>query len=103
VSGIGIVQLTVDSARAGWGPFLGVFVSLNVFIGIFNLFPVLPLDGGHIAIATYERLRSRKGQRYRADAEKLTPIVLVVVTVLGLLFLATAYLDITHPIVNPFK
>jgi membrane-associated protease RseP (regulator of RpoE activity) len=103
VSGIGIVQLTVDSARAGWGPFLGVFVSLNVFIGIFNLFPVLPLDGGHIAIATYERLRSRKGQRYRADAEKLTPIVLVVVTALGLLFLATAYLDITHPIVNPFK
>jgi len=103
ISGIGIVQLTVDSAKAGWGPFLGIFVSLNVFIGIFNIFPILPLDGGHVAIATYERLRSRRGKPYRADASKLTPFILVFVTALALLFLATAYLDITHPITNPFK
>ena len=31
---------------------------LNVFIGIFNLVPLLPLDGGHVAIATYEKIRS---------------------------------------------
>ena len=103
ISGIGIVQLTVDSAKAGWGPFLGIFVSLNVVIGIFNIFPILPLDGGHVAIATYERLRSRRGKPYRADASKLTPFILVFVTALALLFLATAYLDITHPITNPFK
>ena len=103
ISGIGIVQLTVDSAKAGWGPFLGIFVSLNVFIGIFNIFPILPLDGGHVAIATYERIRSRRGRAYRADASKLTPFILVFVTALALLFLATAYLDITHPIANPFK
>ena len=29
--------------------------------GVFNLIPLLPLDGGHVAIATYERIRSRKG------------------------------------------
>ena len=32
---------------------------LNVFVGVFNMFPLLPLDGGHAAVATYERLRER--------------------------------------------
>ena len=35
-----------------------IFISLNFFIGIFNLLPLLPLDGGHIAIAWFERVRS---------------------------------------------
>ena len=35
-----------------------IFISLNVFIGIFNLLPLLPVDGGHIAIAWYEKVRS---------------------------------------------
>ena len=35
--------------------FLALLGGLNVFIGVFNLFPLLPLDGGHVAIAWYER------------------------------------------------
>mgnify|MGYP001240504806 CR=1 FL=1 len=38
-------------------PLLGVFVAINLAIGVFNLIPMLPFDGGHIAIATYERIR----------------------------------------------
>ena len=38
--------------------FLLLFVALNFFVGIFNLLPLLPLDGGHIAIAWFERARS---------------------------------------------
>ena len=38
--------------------FLMLFISLNFFIGMFNLLPLLPLDGGHIAIAWFERARS---------------------------------------------
>jgi len=33
--------------------------------------PLLPFDGGHIAVATYEAIRSRKGRRYHADVRKL--------------------------------
>ena len=41
-----------------WLVFFLLFVSLNFFIGVFNLLPLLPLDGGHIAIAWFERARS---------------------------------------------
>lgn len=71
---------------------------LNVFVGVFNMFPLLPLDGGHAAIATYERLRERKGQRYYADVAKMMPFAMVVMTVLLMLFMSGLYLDITDPI-----
>jgi membrane-associated protease RseP (regulator of RpoE activity) len=71
---------------------------LNVFVGVFNMFPLLPLDGGHAAIATYERLRERHGQRYYADVAKMMPFAMAVMTVLLLLFMSGLYLDITQPI-----
>ena len=37
---------------------------VNVFIGVLNLVPLLPLDGGHVAIAIYERIRSMRGRRH---------------------------------------
>ncbi len=74
---------------------------VNAFVGIFNLVPLLPLDGGHAAIATYERIRSRKGKPYHADFAKALPITYVVVVLLGLLFLSTIWLDLTSPITAP--
>lgn len=74
---------------------------LNVFIGVFNMFPLLPLDGGHAAIATYERireLRMRAGERYHADVAKAMPFAMMVITLLGFLFLSGLYLDITDPL-----
>lgn len=71
---------------------------LNVFVGVFNMFPLLPLDGGHAAIATYERLRERNGKRYYADVAKLMPFAMAVITVLLFLFMTGLYLDITDPI-----
>lgn len=71
---------------------------LNVFVGVFNMFPLLPLDGGHAAIATYERLRERRGERYHADVAKMMPFAMAVMTVLLFLFVSGLYLDITQPI-----
>ena len=71
---------------------------LNVFIGIFNLVPLLPLDGGHAAIATYERIRSRKNKPYHADIAKLLPLTYAVLLVLAFLMVTTVYLDIVRPI-----
>ena len=73
---------------------------INIFVGIFNLLPLLPLDGGHAAIATYERIRSRRGHRYQMDVAKLLPSTYAVVAVLAFLMLATLWLDIVRPIGN---
>jgi len=75
-----------------------LLASVNVFVGVFNLFPLLPFDGGHAAIATYERLRSRNGTRYRADVNKMIPVTTVVLGLLAFLLFAGLYLDITNPL-----
>ena len=83
--------------RDGFYGVLEVLASINVFVGLFNLLPLLPFDGGHAAIATYERLRSRKGREYRADVEKMWPATVVVVTLLMFLTFTGLYLDLTRP------
>lgn len=84
--------------------FLTLLGGLNIFIGIFNLFPLLPLDGGHVAIAWFERARSwlaaRRGKEDpgRVDYNKLLPITYVVILMFGGLTLLTLAADIVNPI-----
>lgn len=101
-SPVGIVRLASQAAASGIGPVLSLLFSINIFIGIFNLFPLLPLDGGHIVVAIYERLRSTKQRKYHVDIMKLMPLTYVVVTVIVLLGVTALYLDIAHPLANPF-
>jgi hypothetical protein len=56
-----------------------------------------------VAIAAYERLRSRKGRKYHADVTKLLPLTAAVVSVLIIFGAMTIYLDIVRPIANPFQ
>jgi membrane-associated protease RseP (regulator of RpoE activity) len=96
---IGAGSLSDDVGESqGFIGILYFLAVLNVFVGVFNMFPLLPLDGGHAAIATYERVRERKGQRYYADVAKMMPFAMAVMTVLLLLFMSGLYLDITDPI-----
>jgi len=78
----------------GWATYLWFLVLVNIFIGVFNLVPLLPLDGGHVVIATYERLRSFGGRRYVADASKLVPMTWAVVSLLVLVAAVALYRDI---------
>lgn len=84
--------------------FLALMGGLNVFIGVFNLFPLLPLDGGHVAIAWYERARSwvasRRGRPDpgRVDYNKLLPVTYVVLLLFGGITLLTLTADIVNPI-----
>src|SRR5947209_15320973 len=103
VSVVGFVRVAGQAAQTGWRDVLVLLVAINIFIGIFNMVPLLPLDGGHVAIATYERIRSRKGRRYHADVGKLLPLTAAVVSVLLLFGAMTIYLDIVRPIANPFR
>jgi membrane-associated protease RseP (regulator of RpoE activity) len=84
--------------------FLTLLGGLNVFIGIFNLFPLLPLDGGHVAIAWYERARSWLAARRgladpgRVDYNKLLPLTYLVILLFGGLTVLTLTADIVNPI-----
>jgi len=75
-----------------------LLASVNVFVGVFNMFPLLPFDGGHAAIAAYERVRSRRGERYRADINKMIPLTTIVMGLMGFLLFVGLYLDITKPL-----
>jgi len=95
---VGVTKVAGDiGERDGFYGVLEVLASINVFVGLFNLLPLLPFDGGHAAIATYERLRSRRGREYRADVEKMWPATVVVVTLLMFLTFTGLYLDLTRP------
>ena len=99
---------TIASGDQNWsqriGTFLLIIASLNIFVGIFNLLPILPLDGGHMAVAIADEIRAffaRLRGRPRPDAinvQVLTPITAVVVVVLIALTLLLLVADIINPI-----
>jgi membrane-associated protease RseP (regulator of RpoE activity) len=95
VSPVGATAVGVETAKyAGFAGFLLFFGTINVFVGLLNLTPLPPFDGGHVAVATYEAIRSRNGRRYRADVTKVLPIAYAVVAVLAVVGLGSLYLDI---------
>ncbi|HLH28740.1 MAG TPA: site-2 protease family protein, partial [Acidimicrobiales bacterium] len=99
----GAARTAVQAAQAGVGDLLVILISINVFVGVFNLFPMLPLDGGHVAIAVYERIRSgRRSVAYHADVAKLLPFTWLMVAFLGVLFATSLLNDLVHPPANPF-
>jgi len=99
---VGVVRIAVQGAQAGARTLIEILVAVNIFVGVLNMLPMLPLDGGYVAVATYERLRSRRGKRYHADINRLAPVIYAFMSVLLVLFATTLYLDIAHPIANPF-
>jgi membrane-associated protease RseP (regulator of RpoE activity) len=103
LSTIGVVQTANDAIHAGVGEFLYFLVLINIFFGIFNLFPMLPLDGGHVAIAVYEKIRTgRRKVLYHADVAKLMPFTWLFVLVIAVLVVPALLTDIFHPVANPF-
>ena len=102
-SPIGIVRLAGQAADTGLREVLVLLVAINIFVAIFNMIPLPPFDGGHVAVATYERIRSRKGRRYHADVAKLMPVAYAVVLLLVFISLSSVYLDIFKPANNPFQ
>ena len=92
---VGIVREGGRAADSGWIYFVGLLGAVNLALGLFNLLPLLPLDGGHIVIATYERLRSRKGRVYRVDMAKAMPIFVVPLIILFTVVMGSFWLDVT--------
>jgi membrane-associated protease RseP (regulator of RpoE activity) len=88
--------------------FLVLLAALNFFVGIFNLLPLLPLDGGHIAIAWFEKARSwvfawlGRPDPGRVDYYKMMPVTYIVIFIMAGFFLLTIAADIVNPIRLPF-
>ena len=76
--------------------FVGLMVGLTIFIGLINLLPLPPLDGGHLAVILYETITRR-----RVDIRKLIPIAAAVISFFVLLFFAVLYLDLARPLQVP--
>jgi len=96
---VGVSQVGGDIGDSdGLKGVLVLLALLNVFVGVFNMFPLLPFDGGHAAIAIYERIRSRGGRRHVADISKMVPVATAVVGMLAFLLLTGLWLDVTRPL-----
>jgi membrane-associated protease RseP (regulator of RpoE activity) len=84
--------------------FVLIVASLNIFVGIFNLLPILPLDGGHMAVAIADEIRAffarLRGRPRPApiDVTVLTPITMVVFVVLACLTLLLLVADVINPV-----
>ena len=107
---VGAAGFTGDvfEAHIGWQQKISVvlliIIQVNIFVGIFNLVPLLPLDGGHLAVVFYERIRAWIARLFRrpdpgpVDIKRLIPVsvgVFALIVAFGLLLIAA---DIINPL-----
>jgi membrane-associated protease RseP (regulator of RpoE activity) len=111
VVGVGNVTGQVVQAALPWQVKLAVVfeivASLNIFVGVFNLLPLLPLDGGHLAVVIFERIRAWFNRlRGRpdpglVDIQRLVPVSLLVFAVLVGFSTLLIAADIFNPVHLP--
>jgi membrane-associated protease RseP (regulator of RpoE activity) len=91
---VGVSRQVGDAGdRGDWGTFLAYAGYVTIFIGIVNLIPLPPLDGGHLALLVWERFTGRQ-----VDYRKLIPVSAAVIVFLSIFAIATVFLDITEPL-----
>lgn len=94
---VGIGQQVGATGSAGdWGTVVFFLAFVTVFIGLLNLLPLPPFDGGHLAVLLIEKFRGRA-----VDMRKLIPVSAVVMAFFATFVLATVILDVTKPIAVP--
>jgi membrane-associated protease RseP (regulator of RpoE activity) len=93
VSPIGIVNVGSQVERLGIANFIALLASVNIILGTLNVLPLYPLDGGHFAVALYEKVTGRS-----VDFRKLAPIAAMVVGLILFLGIVAIVLDIVDPI-----
>jgi membrane-associated protease RseP (regulator of RpoE activity) len=103
----GQVFSSSDTWRDKIGTFLLLVASLNLFVGLLNVLPLLPMDGGHLAVLCYERI---KAAVFRArgrpdpgpvDMTKLMPVTYVAVVILVGLGMLLILADLINPLKVP--
>ena len=108
---VGVAQVTGQAASTDGlsaseriQTFLLIIASLNFFVGVFNLLPILPLDGGHMAVAIADEVRALfarirgKARPEGINVNKLAPFTMVVFVLLAALTVLLLAADIVNPI-----
>jgi membrane-associated protease RseP (regulator of RpoE activity) len=91
---VGVSRAVGDVGSQGdWAFLLELAAYVTIFIGIVNLIPLPPLDGGHVLMLVIEKVRGRP-----VDYRKLVPVSATVIVLLSAFALATMVLDVTKPI-----
>ena len=91
VSPIGIVNIGAQASTMSF--FVAMMATVNVILGALNLLPLFPLDGGHFAVALYEKVSGRQ-----ANMRALMPVATAVIGIFIFLGLVAIILDIVNPI-----
>ena len=97
-------EILDNEGAQGVAFFLALLAGTNIFLGIFNLVPLPPLDGGHIAVMWFERIRSRIAlARGRPDPgfvhpERIAPVVMAFIAVIGTFALLAVVADVVNPV-----
>jgi membrane-associated protease RseP (regulator of RpoE activity) len=96
------------AANVGWqfkvSFVLLLIASLNIFVGVFNMLPLLPLDGGHVAVVVWERIRAwfarlrRRPDPGLVDMAKLLPVSFSIFMVLMFFGVLLILADIVNPV-----
>ena len=103
-SPVGIVQGSSEAAKQGVDSYIWVLALISLSLALINLLPLLPLDGGHIAVLAYERVRDwllrlrGKPAGGPVDYTKLTAVTMVVIFIGGAVVLLTVTADLVNPI-----
>ena len=93
VSVIGVTQFGAASQRAGLNYTLELIAYVSVFVGVLNAVPMYPFDGGHFAVAIYQKVTGRQ-----PDIRKLAPIGALVFFFIVMVGVLGVYFDIVHPL-----
>jgi membrane-associated protease RseP (regulator of RpoE activity) len=93
VSPVGVVRLLHQAGEQGLATVLWLVAAINISIGIFNLLPLFPLDGGRVVVALYEGVRSLR-RPYRVDVAKLMPIFYVGLGLILFVAASSLFLDL---------
>jgi membrane-associated protease RseP (regulator of RpoE activity) len=95
---VGAGRIAGESVATGrYLNLIGLIIGFTIFVGLMNLLPLPPLDGGHLAVVAWEAVTKRP-----VDLRKLIPVAAAVISFFVVLFLAVLYLDIARPIKLPF-
>ncbi|MFN2544319.1 MAG: RIP metalloprotease [Actinomycetota bacterium] len=93
---VGVARVAGQVAQNNFADLLGLIATLNIFIGLLNLLPLPPFDGGHLAVIGVEKITRRK-----VDLRRLVPLTAAVAAFLLVFVGSLLLLDIVKPIPFP--
>jgi len=95
---VGAGRIASESVSSGEPHGLvALVVGFTIFVGMMNLLPLPPLDGGHLAVIAWESVTGKQ-----VDMRKLIPVAAAVISFFVILFVAVLYLDLARPVKVPF-